>query len=130
MTADFSAIMKAVRAIAHRGSVSIKQTKADPLSAPVIFAKVVNGKVVNRALFNGEPPSTWPERELWFKATDDMQIDAVRQKDGSFVRARKAEEPSPPALPDIDLHALAAEIKSISGRLSAIEQVVKKGEFK
>ena len=40
------------------------------------YAQIVDGKVINRAEFDGDMPADWPDRDTWHVATDDMQIGA------------------------------------------------------
>jgi hypothetical protein len=57
-----------------------------------IFCHVSNGLVDNRAVFDGDLPEDWPDRENWF-ATDEAQI-GWRYADEEFAA------PPPPPPPD------------------------------
>ena len=58
-----------------------------------IYAQIVDGLIVNRAVFAGEMPDDWPDREAWALAEDGMEIGAVLTKDGWAVP--RGPEPEP-----------------------------------
>lgn len=57
-----------------------------------VYARIVNDEVVNRAVFDGEPPKDWPNREQWRLADITMQIGAKRDV-GRFVMPAKPVDP-------------------------------------
>lgn len=58
-----------------------------------IYAQIVDGLIVNRAVFADKLPEDWPDRETWAPAEDGMEIGAVLTKDG-WVAPKAPEQPA------------------------------------
>ena len=65
----------------------------------VTYCHIANGVVVNRALFEGEMPADWPDRETWI-ADDVAQIGWLYDGEGVFIAPEpEPDEPTPVLIP-------------------------------
>jgi hypothetical protein len=74
----------------------------------MIYVKVENDVVVNRAVFDDSLPPDWPEPEKWF-ANEEAQIGWTY--DGTTFRAPKVS--GPPFEPKLDM---GGDINDVIGR--------------
>ena len=58
----------------------------------MIYVQIADGVVVNRALFDGEPPQDWPDRAQWVQS-DEAQIGFL-YRNGHFTAQMVSSEVS------------------------------------